>query len=106
MTSLETFLWGFAGSVSVEIVALLGFYSLNRARLPERYSKVGFWITRLVLACLAGALAVGYDIQGRILAFNIGAATPLIITSLARGLRQPFEEPIPPRSGRPRPGGV
>src|SRR5688572_3203985 len=106
MTSLETFLWGFGGSVSVEIVALLGFYSLNRARLPERYGKVGFWITRLVLAGLAGALAVGYEIEGRILAFNIGAATPLIIASLARGLRQPFEDPGPPSSGRPRPGGV
>jgi len=106
MTSLETFLWGFAGSAAVEIVALLGFYSLNRARLPDRYRKIGFWITRFVLACLAGALAVGYDIQGRILAFNIGAATPLIITSLARGLRQPAEDTKPTHSGRPGPGRV
>ena len=34
-----------------------------------------------------GAIAIGYGIEQRILAFNIGAATPLIITSLARGFR-------------------
>lgn len=92
MSPLETFSWGFSGSGSVEVVTLLGFYYKNRPRLPDRYRKVGFWITRFVLACLAGALAVGYEIDGRILAFNIGAATPLIITSLARGLRQPAED--------------
>jgi hypothetical protein len=97
MSSPEMFLWGLAGSASVEIVALLRYYSLNRPRLPERYHQPGFWVTRLALACLAGVLAVGYDIQGRILAFHIGAATPLIITSLARGLREPLEE----RAGLP-----
>jgi hypothetical protein len=100
MQAQEAFLWGFTGSVAVEIVALLRYYSLNRPRLPFRYSRVGFWITRGALACLAGALAVGYDIQGRILAFHIGAATPLIVTSLARGLRQPLEDRT-----RPRPHG-
>jgi hypothetical protein len=38
---------------------------------------------------LAGLIAVGYGIEQRILAFNIGAATPLIVTSLARGFRMP-----------------
>jgi len=107
MSSQEMFLWGFAGSASVEIVALLRYYSLNRPRLPERYHMMGFWVTRLALASLAGCLALGYEIQGRILAFHIGAATPLIITSLARGLRQPLEEHAriphgPPRAGPSR----
>jgi hypothetical protein len=92
MSAIETFLWGFSGSAAVEVVTLLGFYYKNRPQLPDRYRKIGFWVTRLILACLAGALAVGYEIDGRILAFNIGAATPLIITSLARGIRQPSED--------------
>ena len=92
MSAIETFLWGFSGSAAVEVVTLLGFYYKNRPQLPDRYRKIGFWVTRLILACLAGALAVGYEIDGRILAFNIGAATPLIITSLARGLRHPVED--------------
>jgi len=91
MSPLETFLWGFTGSAAVEVVALLSFYYSNPMALPGRYKKPGFWITRLLLALLAGALAIGYEIDQRILAFNIGAATPLIITSLARGFRPPAE---------------
>jgi len=87
MSGLETFLWGFAGSVAVEVVAFLSFYYMNPVELPERYGKPGFWTARFILAILAGAIAVGYGIDQRILAFNIGAATPLIITSLARGFR-------------------
>ena len=94
MSPLETFLWGFAGSAAVEVVTIIGFYYKGRARLPVRYRKIGFWITRLLLACFAGAIAVGYAIEKPILAFNIGAATPLIVTSLARGYR-----PVPHGDG-------
>jgi hypothetical protein len=87
MHALETFFWGFTGSAAVEVLTLLGFYYSRPARLPRRYKKPGFWVTRFLLAVLAGALAVGYEIDQRILAFNIGAATPLIITFMARGLR-------------------
>jgi hypothetical protein len=93
MSPLSTFGWGFAGSVAVEVVTLLSFYYAHPVRLPLRYRKPGFWIARLMLALLGGALAVGYGIEQGILAFNIGAATPLIITSLARGLRPPGSLP-------------
>ena len=88
MHPLETFVWGFLGSTAVELMNLFGFYSSRRGRLPTRYRKTGFWVTRSVLALVAGAIAVGYEIDQRILAVNIGAATPLIITFMARGLRQ------------------
>ena len=87
MHPLDTFFWGFLGSVAVELVTLLSFYYSRPVHLPRRYRKVGFWITRFGLAMLAGALAVGYEIHQRILAFNVGAATPLIVTFMARGLR-------------------
>ena len=93
MSPLSTFCWGFAGSAAVEVVALLGFYYADPVRLPQRYRKPGFWLTRFLLAVLAGALAVGYEIGKPILAFNIGAATPLIITTLARGIRPPVGQP-------------
>ena len=92
MSLLETFFWGLAGSVAVEVVAVLSFYYSNPIELPDRYRKPGFWAARFILATLAGAIAVGYGIEQRSLAFNIGAATPLIITSLARGFRPPAEE--------------
>jgi len=96
MHPLETMLWGFLGSAAVELMNLFGFYTSGRGRLPGRYRKVGFWITRFVLALIAGALAVAYEIDQRILAFNIGAATPLIITFMAKGLRQAPLDSAPP----------
>ncbi len=92
MTPLETFLWGFAGSAAVEVVTILGYYHTGRVHLPARYRRPGFWITRLILAGLAGSVAIGYEIDKSILAFNIGAATPLIVTSLARGFRPPPDD--------------
>jgi hypothetical protein len=105
MHPLETLLWGFLGSAAVEIMNLFGFYTTLRGRLPSRYRKVGFWVTRFALALLAGAIAVAYEIDRRILAFNIGAATPLIITFMARGLRQAPADaaspvPLPDRQDR------
>ena len=101
MSPFETFAWGFAGSVAVEVITLLAIYQTSPLRVPSRYRRTGFWITRLILAILAGALAVGYGIEQRILAFNIGAATPLIISSLARGFRPRHEGPgiLPSRGG-------
>src|SRR5437867_3708909 len=102
MNPSETFLWGFLGSVAVEIVTLLGFYYSRPVRFPARYRRIGFWITRFMLALLAGMLAIGYDIHQRILAFNIGAATPLLITFMARGLRpgSTAGEVLPPMDRR------
>jgi hypothetical protein len=88
MNPLETFFWGFLGSAAVELMTLLGLYSSRRGRLPGRYRKAGFWVTRFGLALVAGALAAAYEIEQRILAFNVGAATPLIVTFMAKGLRQ------------------
>lgn len=105
MHPLETFLWGFLGSTAVEIMSLFGFYTTLRGRLPNRYRKVGFWITRFVLALMAGAIAVAYEIDQRILAFNVGAATPLIVTFMAKGLRQAPWDAVPPMTLPEHPAG-
>ena len=65
MHPLETFFWGFLDSAAVEIMNLFGFYTTLRGRLPSRYRKVGFWVTRVVLALVAGAIAVAYEIDDR-----------------------------------------
>jgi len=102
MSLLGTFIWGFAGSVAVEVVAFLSYYYSNPVELPERYAKPGFWAARLMLAILAGTIAVGYEIDQKILAFNIGAATPLIITSLAKGFIPPSKSSASRSSGARR----
>ncbi len=52
--------------------------------MPNFYRSWKFWLIRIVLACAAGALAVGYDIANLIAAAQIGASAPLIIKSLSK----------------------
>lgn len=86
MTAMQTFLWGFAGSIAVEIVAVNRFLSGERSYIPKRYRSPLFWFWRFMLALVAGGLAVAYGIQTPVLAANIGASAPLILQALASGL--------------------
>jgi len=91
MSPLEVFAWGFGGSIAVEIVTL--FNALHqRPQLPARYHSLAFWVVRLLVAVVAGGLALAYEIQTPILAINVGAATPLIIQALARGAQSPVAQ--------------
>lgn len=85
MPVLQQFLWGFVGSLAVEIVKIHLLLEASR-RLPLRYLKPVFWIARLLLALTAGGLAVAYDIETPVLALHVGAATPLIVQALAQNL--------------------
>ncbi len=85
MSSLQQFLWGFVGSLSVEIVQIHSLFDTSQ-KLPHRYSKPIYWIARLLLALTAGSLAVAYDIKTPVLALHVGAATPLIVQALAQNL--------------------
>jgi hypothetical protein len=82
---LQQFLWGFLGSLAVEIVQIHVLLGTSR-KLPVRYSKPSYWIARLLLALTAGSLAVAYDIKTPVLALHVGAATPLIVQALAQHL--------------------
>ena len=75
--SVMTFLAGFGGSLAVEVVLINQYIQPNGA-LPGRYRKPVFWIVRLLLATVAGGLAMAYEIDRPLLAATIGAATPLI----------------------------
>jgi hypothetical protein len=80
---LQQFLWGFVGSVAVEVVKIHFVLGTSR-RLPLRYRKPRYWIARLLLAVTAGGLAVAYDIKSPVLALHVGAATPLIVQALSK----------------------
>ncbi len=56
--AVQTFLYGFLASYAVEIVTLYRLYLLDQDRLPRRYRKVGFWVVRVLVATVAGGLAV------------------------------------------------
>jgi hypothetical protein len=57
----------------------------------RRYKTWTFWLSRAVLAVLAGSLAVAYDIKTPLLALNVGASAPLLYRVLTRGIRNPHE---------------
>jgi hypothetical protein len=79
----EQFLWGFVGSLTVEVVRIHGYLS-TAGRLPLRYRRPMFWVVRLLLAMTAGGLAIAYGIETPVLALHVGAATPLIVQALAK----------------------
>lgn len=73
----ESFFWGFGGSVAVEMVRY-SWYA-GRGEVPRRYRSASFWVTRMVLALIAGAMVYAYGIESRMLAINIGALAPMIV---------------------------
>lgn len=105
MLFLQQFLWGFVGSLAVEVVRIHLVLGESR-RLPLRYSKPQYWIVRLLLALTAGGLAVAYDIKTPVLALHVGAATPLIVQALAQNLGNLLahhgEDFMEPRRRKPR----
>jgi len=81
-----TFLEGAFGSTLIEVLTIYEYYA-KEAALPARYSKVGFWMVRLVITAGAGFLACAYGVkENPLLAVNVGASAPLLMRALARGL--------------------
>jgi len=87
------FLWGFGGSVAIEIVTIMQFFEQDKIVFPERYSRITFYIVRFILAAIGGGLAVAYGIDKPLLAANIGAATPLIIRTFSQVIPQKPQRP-------------
>lgn len=79
MDGVDIFLCGAAGSLAVEVCRICGILE-RRGYLPARYRKATFWFARLLLAAAGGGLSVAYDVETPILAVNIGAAAPVIIS--------------------------
>lgn len=105
MTMIETFIWGFAGSIAVEVANLYQVFQSDEIIMPERYKLFSFWVIRFLLAVIAGGLALAYKINTPLLAANIGASTPLILHALAKGIQATpsFPNDTPPkRRGRGR----
>ena len=82
---LTIFLSGMGGSAAIEILTIHQIY-LSGTAFPKRYKRFGFWITRALLAAAGGGLAFAYGISEVILAVNIGAATPLILSRLTESV--------------------
>jgi hypothetical protein len=84
LSSLAIFLWAAGGSLAMEIIALLNEIKAQRtAGLPHYYKNPWFWLLRLCVAAIAGALAIAEDATRPLIAITIGAAAPAILQLLA-----------------------
>ena len=74
--SLPAFLYGVLGGAAVELVQLSKCQT--RGRVPKRYKDRSYWLVRVLLAAVGGAVAaVATDTP--LLALHVGAATPALI---------------------------
>jgi hypothetical protein len=80
--SLSPFWVGVFGAVGVEIAAFAGFY--DEARHPEKYRKVGFYISKLLLALAGGFLVVVYGVTTAPAALQIGASASAMVLALSK----------------------
>jgi hypothetical protein len=88
----SAFVWGFTGSIAVEIMAVYSTWDSSRG-ISKRYKNPSFWFVRALVACIGGGLADAYGIvSNHLLAANIGASAPAIIHSFEGGI-QKFKEP-------------
>lgn len=83
-----SFVWGFAGSMAVEIMAAYSTWDSSRG-LSKKYKKFHFWVIRVLVACIGGGLADAYGIvDNHLLAANIGASAPAIVHSFEGGIQK------------------
>ena len=81
MSTIGVFAFGFLGTVIVEIGVAAGRYD-RHATLPKQYHQRAYWVVKLLLAVAGGVLAVAHGVSTPLLALQVGAATPLMITAL------------------------
>ena len=78
------FWWAAGGSLALEVISLYNEIKAQKsAGLPAYYKSWIFWLVRLAVTAIAGALAVAEEASSKLLAINIGASAPAILQLLA-----------------------
>src|SRR6266699_1545835 len=96
MLPLQIFLWAAGGSLALGVISRLNEIRAELASgLPKYYKNPVFWLVRLLVTGIAGALAVAENATTPMIAINIGASAPAILQLLtsAKGI-QPSTEII------------
>ena len=71
------------GSLALEVISLWNEIRAERATgLPKYYKNWVFWLVRLLVTGVAGALAVAENANTPMIAINIGASAPAILQLL------------------------
>jgi hypothetical protein len=79
----SAFFWAAGGSFALEVVAILNSLRTQKtADLPVYYKSWIFWVARVALGGIAGALAIAEGASNPLVAINIGASAPAIVELL------------------------
>lgn len=87
--AVDLFWIGVFGAASVEIVAFAGHYDTGAH--PAKYRKLGFYVTKIMLALIGGALVVVYGVTTAPAALQIGASASAVVLALSRRETPPPE---------------
>jgi TRAP-type C4-dicarboxylate transport system permease small subunit len=84
---------GFLGSAVVEAYSFVKAVEAHDGRLPDRYRRLWYAITRILFPFLSGTIPWGLGATSFTIAFYMGASAPLIFDRLARGIIPPPDSP-------------
>jgi hypothetical protein len=97
--ALDAFWVGVIGSLAVELVAFSSIYDTG-GPFPDKYRRIGFYVSRLLIALAGGVLVEVYHVNNLPAALQIGASTPAVLAALAT-VRRPPGQDHPPSDKRP-----
>jgi hypothetical protein len=81
---------GGRGSLALEVISLPNeMKTVSAQGVPAYYKKVSFWIVRLLVTGIAGALAIAEKASSPLIAINIGASAPAILQLLTNPPKTP-----------------
>lgn len=78
MEPIAQFLWGFAGSLAVEVATLANGVRAGRP-VPKRFRRASYWLMSLLTATVGGLVAIAAQVQNPLFAMHLGAGTPLLL---------------------------
>jgi hypothetical protein len=73
---------GVFGAIVVEVAAFAGFY--DAAHHPEKYRRLGFYLSKAVLAVSGGVLVVIHGVTTAPAALQIGASASALVLVLSK----------------------
>lgn len=80
---------GVLGSIVVEVFALSRDCANLDGRLPTRYRRGPYLLSRILVAAASGVLPLVFDAPSALAAFYLGVSAPLVIDKLAQGVLPP-----------------
>jgi len=88
VTSIEVISYGILGGMLPELLGLYRLRHTNKNDKPEWLRSVFYWVVTFTMVLLGGGTAFVYHKIGinvnELAAIHLGAATPLIISSLEK----------------------